>query len=446
MSENSLLVLIEAGQVRSLAGLAFQLPLPDALIWGPEVLPRIESVTEETDVWPTERQLASAVVLDRNERRLILAGGSHTFDTPYQMVMFDRMLSAAWGYDVEHVALRSEAIAEAAGIEPLPTDADYSRRMMAATIGVDDDLEDDEEDDEYFADEGDDFRQLTTRTVANRRDSFMQEYDDQNWFVSIRAAGEERFRHYLGDFVLQTFADGGPDVISNLTQLHEVDVPKEGRATRGAVVDIEPRTLSLWAHPRGVAGWDELNQAWPDWTIDRWVTNGYRRQLELTGEVDWIVTPSDLQVLSGFVPDLVEQIDLQEMMGQIKSGVRGLVIRGFGCLAVVLAVPALIAAAVTGGWKGPFAFAATLWVIAYVGYLMVVGKLKRNFAALAEQRENAEAMLPKLAPQEKQERIRIVDQALEAAGFPDFEQIQACAERYDEDDDDDESIDPIVSA
>ncbi len=448
MSEMSLLVLIEAGQVRSLAGPAFQVPLPDALIWGPEVLPRIELIAEETEVWPKDSQLVSAVVVDRDARRLVRAGASDTFDTPYQSMLFDRMLSAAWEYEVEHVALTRQAIASAARIDAPPVDPNMSRRTLAATMGEDEDWDDDgedwdDDDDEFLGGEGDDFRQLTTQRVTSDPESMMRQYEDQDWFVSIRTATDEPFRHYHGDFVLHSFVEGGPDIIQRLSQLREIAVPKEARTKRGIVVDVGPRSLSLWAHPRGVTSWDELDDEWPDWTIDRWLTDGYRRQLELTGEADRTVVPSDLQVLSGFVPTLTEQIDLQEMIGQIKSGVRGIVRRGFGCLAIVLAIPAMVAWAATGSWQGPFAFAATLWVIAYIGYRIVANKMKRNFSSLADKREQAEAMLPKLGPADKAERVRTVNRVLQAAGFPDFEQVEACAER--DDDDDDESIEPIVS-
>ena len=455
MSEISLLVLIEAGQVRSLAGPGFQLPLPDVLIWGPDVLSRIEALTTETEVWPTESQLASAMVIDRDSHRLVRAGASHTFDTPYQVILFDRMLSAAWGYDVEHVALTNQAIAAAARIDLPPIDSKLARQIVARAMGgleEECDFEDDQHDidegedeyeDEYAYDaEGDDFRQLTTQRVADDSESMLREYEDHNWFVSIRAVTDEPFRHYRGEYVLRTFCDGGPDVIGQLPRLHEISVPKESQAKRGVVVDASKRTLNLWSHPRGVSGWDELDQAWSGWTIQRWHANGYRRQLEVTGEADRVVTPSDLQSLSGFVPLMVEQFDLQEMFGQLKSSYRRFVRRGFGCLAIVLAIPALIAWAVSGGWKGPFAFAATLWVIALVVYLRFAGKIKRDFSSLAEKREHVEEMLPKLAPETKEERIGKVNQVLQAAGLPDFEQIQACAER--DDDDNDEPLEPIV--
>ena len=457
MSEVSLLVLIEAGEVRSLVGLGFQVQLPDVLIWGPSVLPRIEALAEETERWPSENQLLGAVVIDRDSRRLTRAAASETFDTPYQLVLFDRMLAAVWGYDVETIDLSCQAIADAARIDMPAIDPKLARRMMNATMGAamreDDEYEDQDEQDyasedgEYHYGEGDDFRQLTTRNPqTNEVASMVRQYHDQGWFVSVREADGQLYRHYLGDFVMQTFSDLGPAVIGQITQLNEISVPKENHATRGVVVDAPAQTLCVWSHPRGVTMWDELDQAWPEWKVDRWRDNGYRRHLDETGESDHVVVPSDTQALAGFVPLLVEQLDLDEMLSQIKSGCRGYVYRGFGCLAIVLAIPALIAGAVTGSWKGPFAFAGTLWALAYIAYLILATKMKRSFSQLADKKEQAKEMLPKLAPEDKSEREQIVRAALSDAGLPDFDQVQAFAETYDDDDDDDESIDPIVSA
>ena len=289
-------------------------------------------------------------------------------------------------------------------------------------------------------------RQLITKqNSAADAEEMMRHYEDQHWLVSVRTDPDQPYRHYLGDFVMQTFTEGGPEVANQLEQFTETEIPKERQATRGIVVDTPGQTLSVWAHPRGLSWWGELDRAWPGWKIERWLTDGFRRQLAATGEADRIVIPSDLQVLAGFVPDLTEQIDLDEVLGQIKSGVRGVVRRGFGCLAMVLAVPALIAWAASGSWQGPFAFAATVWVMAYIGYLVLAAKLKRNFSGLGPQKENVEKMLPKLAPEDKQERIQIVDAALRSAGLPNFEQVAAYAER-DDADDEDEDIGPIVSA
>lgn len=450
MSETSLLVLVEAGQIRSLVGLAFQIPLPDALIWGPAVLSRIETIGEQTDTWPTDPQLAGAVVIDRDTRRMFRAGASHTFDTPYQSVLFDRMLASVWGYHVEAIELRGEAIAGAAGIALPNTDPTLAQRMMQGTMqqyASDEQQHEFEYDEEDFDETGgEDFRQLTTSSGDHQRDAIMRDVEDQDWLVSIRAGPREPYQHFRGDFVMQTFSGAGPEVINQLTSLSQIEMPKEHRALRGVVVDIASQTLSLWSHPRGVTMWDELDRAWPQWTINRWCSNGYRRHLELTGEAERMIVPSDLEALSGFVPALAEQLDLKEMFGQLKSGVRGCVFRAFGCLGIVLAIPASIAWLVTGAWQGPFAFAGTLWAIAFVGYLVFAHKVKTNFSSIAEKTGQAEAMMPKLAPEEKSERERIVNQALLAAGFPDLQQVQACAERYDEEDDDDHTIDPIVSA
>jgi hypothetical protein len=450
MSEISLLVVIEAGQVRSLSALAFQLPLPESLIWGPAVLTRIEGIAQEATSWPTDRQLASAVIIDRDARRLVRAGASETFDTPYQLVLFDRMLSAAWqGYDVDHIELTRPAIAAAAGIDPPPIDPKRSQQMVRAAMGGDHELDDEEDEDEDYEfdefddGEGDDFRQLITKpNAAADGEAMMRQYEDQHWLVSVRANPDQPYRHYLGDFVMQTFTEGGPEVIGQLNQFTETEMLKEQHASRGIVVDVDGRTLSIWAHPRGLSWWGDLDRAWPGWNIERWLTNGFRRHLDATGEAERIVIPSDLQALAGFVPDLTEQLDLDAVLGQLTSGVRGFVRRGFGCLAVVLAVPAMIAWAVSGSWQGPFAFAATVWVMAYIAYRVFAAKLKRNFSGLSAQKEKAAEMLPKLAPQDEQERIQIVAAALQSAGLPDFEQVVAYAER---DDEDDEDISPIVS-
>ena len=72
MSEVSLIVLMEAGQIRSLATTAFRIPLPDSLIWGPGVTSAIEAQTQEIDAWPSIDDVEAAVVIDRDQRQITL--------------------------------------------------------------------------------------------------------------------------------------------------------------------------------------------------------------------------------------------------------------------------------------------------------------------------------------------------------------------------------------
>ena len=438
MSDITLLVLIEAGQVRSLVGTSLQVPLPDALIWGASVLPEIEQTANETSVWPSEGQLSCAIVLDRDARRIVRAGASHSFNTPYQLVLFERMLTAVWDYQVEQVTLSHEEIARAAGIDCLPVDPHFARRIWASLHDEEGDVDSDEDEDSgddfdgYDDGIGEDFRQLTTTSVANVENDIYQQVEDHNWLVSVREQGD-LFRHYRGDYVMQTLCDVGPDVIASFAELNETNVPNENATSRGIIIDLITTSVTVWSHPRGVNRCGELQSAWPGWTIDQWHSNGYRRHLDATDESERTVITSDLRVLAGFVPALAERFDLNELVGQVKSSVRGCVFRAYGCLAIVLAIPALLAWAATGGWRGPFAFAGGLWMIAFVAYVAFSSKMKRNFASMIEQGSDMSAKFRPLGPDEKGERIRHADEALKAAGLPGYQQVKQESERLGED-------------
>ena len=456
MSEACLLLIRENGQTRSLLGSGLLSPLPDSLIWGPESIDRLEANYRLTEVWPDEFQIVGAAVIDRDAGQLVFAGANiGTFANAYQLELFARLLVARWnGYRVSQVDVSSQAIAEAANIEIPPIDRKAAYEVLREAFALDPEL-DEELDDDYLQDEvnGEDFRALTRRVPPEASDSqtarhaqaeAMREWEDRDWWVSVRDEGVDKFSHYQGDFFLQTLEQSGPSLLSKIRQFGESDPPKERDCSRGIVLDANAHTLFIWSHPRGTPAWLNLkDEQWASWSLERWSSNGYRRQLELTGQTDRIVTDTDIRSLSGFVPDLVEQLNMDEMFESIKSGFKGLVRKTFGCLAFFLAIPAAITAAITGGWKAPFAFAATLWVLAFFAYLWFARKMKKQFEPLSQMQAQQQSGFTSVAPDEVEQRIEIIDQALVFAGLPNYQQVSEYAQSYDEDDDG-EPVDPIV--
>ena len=102
----------------------------------------------------------------------------------------------------------------------------------------------------------------------------------------------------------------------------------------------------------------------------------------------------------------------------------------------------MIAWGLSGSWKGPFGFALGLWLVAYVGYRLVVRKLKTAFSPLTEGLLDQNAVLPKLAPEPKEERERLVDEALLAARLPRLAEVLAY--ENDREADSGETIEPVV--
>ena len=80
--------------------------------------------------------------------------------------------------------------------------------------------------------------------------------------------------------------------------------------------------------------------------------------------------------------------------------------------------------------------------MAYLAYRILAAKMKKSFAPITSGKLNQDAWLSSVAPNSKEERIRIINQSLRGAGFPEYDQIDAFAVR----DDDSEQIDPIVSS
>lgn len=453
VQEVSLIALIEAGQLRTLAASSFRLPLPASLIWGTEVVGRIEAIADEIESWPPIDHLEAVVILNRDTRQLIRAGACNTFDTPYQLVLFERMLESVWnGYSVEAVPMEAAALRVALGQDLPGTDASIPGELFSSALGTDVDKDDWE--DEAGQGSGD-FRSLTTTDRfegGQRDDEYDTDDDEEQWWVSVRGAvdrdtvdpnGRGEFRHFIGSAIWKSLQGSGPDVLQQLEQLPDASVPDESDTTRGILIDAVTRHISLWSYPRGIDDPDALGDAWSGWAVTPWHEDGFRRQLDAAGEQTFIPA-SDTAVLAEFVPMLIEQPDLSEAIGEIKSSFRSFVWRGFGCLAVVLAIPTALASLLSGSWKGPVGFAVGLWLVAYVGYRLVVRTAKKAFAPITEGTFNQDAILPKLGPEPQEERERLIDDALAAARLPSLDQINSFAEYHDGDDG--EAIEPIVRA
>ena len=461
MSEVNLLVFVEAGQLRSLATAAFRLPLPNTLIWGPSAIPRIEAQCEQVAAWPPLDRIDSIAIVNRDRQEIVLAGASDTFQTPYQLMLFARMLGGVWeGMAVRSAMLTSESLRAAIGGEPPSTDSQLPRQLLEAAVGPSHSSDEDDDAELHGDRTASDFRQLSgqdsSAVAGEGRPDFAEPQpgdpaqagddaavpdDESEWWVSVRFAEETEFRHYLGSFVWQTLATAGPGMLESLQELPTTEIPPEDETWQGIVLDEVDRALWYWAHPRGVAaefggapaaqeagtrpGW----QAWSEWRVEAWSDNGFRRQAEhVAGH---FIPASDTEVLAELIPQLVEQPDLAQAIGEIRSGVRRFVRRGFGCLALVLAVPATLAWLVSGSWQGPFAFAAGLWIMAYVGYRIVAHKIKRSFSPLSQPTFHQDAILPKLGPESEEERIAVISGALRSARLPSYEQITTFAELRD---------------
>lgn len=441
MSEVSLVVLVEAGKPRHLACASFQLVLPDALLWGPEALPTIEEIAEEVNVWPPLDEIGCVVAIDKVNRRIVRAGSSFSFDTPYELELFQRMVASAWkGYRIEPASMTRESLENLVGDSLPETDNLLARRLAAKAFpGFADDEDEDEYDDEPEA--ANDFRRLMGPDGETPEDGEdgppvdrWDEEDESSVWVSVRYADDDaaHFKHYSGSFVWETLASSGPDLLDRLHEIPTSDVPEENETFNGIVLDAVDKSIGYWSFPRGPIDAGEFGNGWSDWTVEPWLENGFRRQLEVTGATDFIPV-SDTAALASFVPMMAEQTDLEGVIEEIRSSVRSCSRRSFGCLALVLAVPASLAWLVSGSWEGPFAFAFGLWLVAYVGYRVMLGKIKRGLAPITEQRLEQEDGHPQIAPEEKEDRVAWIDSVLTDAKLPSFEQITFFAEVDDED-------------
>lgn len=426
MSEISILIVKEATQARTHLALGAQTRLPESLVWGADSIDELESNCVASETWPTDQHILNATVIDKDKRRITIAGGSLFCVMPYQAVLLDRLIQQAWpAYSIEHIPLLGEAIADAAEIAMPPVDPALPRKIISETFGELDDEEDDV----------DPVRHERRLLEAAR------EVEDQDWWISLRRENETRFQHYEADYVLKALRESGTEFIHQLTQVPESDPPDESECGRGIVIDESTRTLVHWSYPRGVATWSDLNHDWSDWNIQTWMVDGFRRQLSTTGELERSVLKTDLSHLSEFVPVIVERFDMESLVGAFRSGVRGMVRKGFGCLAVVLAIPAALVWAISGVWKGPFVVAAGFWLLAYVGYRVMASKMKRQMEPIVQQQSKMQNINPKIGLEEESDRVAHIDRLLKAAGLPSYQQIT----EYDEfDGGDDEHIGPIV--
>ena len=442
VSELSLVVIIEAGEVRSLVSPAFRFPLPDSLIWGAGCLEEIEKYAEDVARWPAIEQLEAAVVINRDRQIITYSGSSSTFDRPYQLVLFRQMIESVWvGYTVKPVPMARDSLAEATGREAPKVDSSIAGNLMNELSGGADDAQAD-----YAEHEANDFRELSGSSISAVPDDapHWDDDEDRQWWVSVKTTGESSFRHFQGSFVWKALQSSGPEILDKLGDFETTSVPDEELTFQGIVFDQPNKSVSYWSHPLLPGESHGFSELWSEWTVTYWIENGFRQQIRRTEESSFVFD-TDLHILAEFVPVLVEQADFSEVVDSLKTSIRSVVRAGFGCLAMVLAVPAFIAWAVSGSWEGPFAFAAGLWLVAYITYWVVAHRVKRNFKDVYD-RGTSESFA-NIAPDSRPEREALIDRGLVPAGLPCLEDIVAYSESMDDEDDydtDDEPIRPIV--
>ncbi len=415
MRQIGLLICTESGQTRSYVFYGEGSEFPACLVWGESVVDSVEAKVDPVDAWPPESEIMCAAVINRDQRCLTLIGGDVPFVAPYQMELLEQLVTAAWqGFDVRLSTLSHQALAKAAGSSVAPIDAKLGNDF-ATTSGEQDDEADSDSDNQV------DFRGLVVQSDSYE-DELRRCIEDDDWWVSVRI--EKQHVHFFGDNLLTALEEFGPSFLQQLDSFEHADPPPELECSRGLLIDVTNQTIHAWSFPLGLPEWFHFNQKqWPGWSLEVWQRNGFRRQLEHTGESESYIEMSDMACLASFVPVMTEPISFDDAMKTIKSSVRGVVWRGYGCLGMVLSVPAAIVWAITGSWKGPFLFAAILWIAAVFAVQKFLGKLKHGIKPVLDKHQQMRDNTPEFGPKSREERISRMNELLKIAGMPSYEQI-----------------------
>ncbi|EMI53340.1 hypothetical protein [Rhodopirellula sallentina] len=431
------------------------------LVWGPDALDSWlagEQPHDDDGDWFAES--CGGVVVDHDRRKITWDGDDEALSVPRVSNVLNTLLETAWqGYDVEYAVHGLQSLANAAGVELEDEDVE------------DDDFEDQDADedklDEEFSDEefadappqrsqtrlieskeerlGD--RPETVRDAAGIYDEDELDEDEEEdepgefeddspraWITLINEQGVVRHRH-LEELSRDLFLCD-KNAFRQLLALKPNDVPPESVVTEGIWFDFKRREIGYWGNHQARRDLAVLQRSWQQWHV-QWAENGYTDHCAVSGPIG--IPMTDEEALATLTPRILstKRIDLGNIIGALGGQLKKTVVKGVGCLTVLICLPVLLFGLIAGKMQAALITIGVVVVGVAIVFKLVERKFKRKFndssiGMFARDQDAAETRAPVAGPLDPAERRARLDQLLLAAGLPPLQDIEKHVDEDDE--------------
>lgn len=428
------------------------------LVWGPDDFENWVMQRDPVDRW--DHDAGAAVVVDYDERKLLWSTWAGVLDDiwiPRVAELHHRMVKAAWpGYEVRYIAcqdqwqemvklaggkvkrvaeydpfgFRMQTVREAAGVfdpdfaDELDDDAelrdeeesgDHLRRFLSGPVGeMDDDLDDEMEADDPDEDSRDDRPEEESFT-------FLPE-QTRAWITLIDEEGSARHRHLLQ--IPLDLLQAKPNLIQELKACPPAEVPAERVVTEGVWIDIPGRVIGLWGGKNLEAQMGLVRERWDDWRIE-WAEEGYLRHCAACDTPG--IPLEEVDALGCLLPKVLstERFDLNNLAGQIGSGIKGFATKATGCLLMLICTPLLIFGAVSGQWEAVAITVLITSLLVAVIFKLAEYRIRRWYRESMPENANPDPNEdPAAGPMDAAARRERLDRLLLVAGFPPLEVVE----------------------
>ncbi len=167
----------------------------------------------------------------------------------------------------------------------------------------------------------------------------------------------------------------------------------------------------------------KYKEHWQGWKLT-WLKRGYADQCAASGTMGMPMTHAE--AVAKVVPLILstQQFDANAMLGAIGGGLKGFANKAVGCLLIVLSLPLVIFALVSGNWQSALIAIAVTSLIVIGLYQFVIYRFKRavrkGLSQVDQQRPNALVA----GPQDEEARRQRVDQLLKLAKLPRLAEVE----------------------
>lgn len=441
MSQSALFVLVRGGDRRYYFDpLGFRYLYRD-LVWGPEAFEDWAIEADEIDDW--DENADGGVVIDFDARMLVWSGQRDAMTCPAVANVYQRLLDHAWPhFQVEYAARGMADLAIAADLpdaEDYRFDPDARYESIADAIGLADEELDDEADeyDDDFDDEIESVGGLVTpaglirhsidgRVFDGNESAHLFDDDASRAWVTLVDDRGDVYQIQLQQ-ISTDLIQADVDLIQAIKRLPPSNVPKESQVTEGMWIDVRRQEVGVWGSPDFQLHFSTIQSRWQGWSV-RTEDVGYMDQCRVGGETG--TSLSDAEAIGMIAPMILsnKRVKFQDMLGEIGAGIKSAALRATGCLTLVLIVPVLLFALVSGDWRSAGITVAILIVAIGAVFKWIERKVLRRFNANFQRRAGEPKVgttRPDAAgPIDPIQRRRMLDELLVDAGLPSLTKVE----------------------
>ena len=320
MSEPAVFALIRNGEKRFFADRWASALLRREVLWGPEDFESWVSQFEELDEW--DDYCDDGAVVDFDKKTLVWSGDLTPYNVPCLMLVYRKLLLAAWpGFEVR-IAERVDELTHSLVIQSKTDEHEeeeqpWDYRPENVSEAMRDDTEEDD-DCEVGDEEADDLRA---------------------WITLVDTDGSMRHRELseLPIDVLQCKPNG----LKALLDLSPAQIPKEEVVSEGIWINASQKAAAIWGSESLLLAMKKLGKDWKGWKI-KWLKKGYTDHCALSKTQG--LPMSTEAALAKILPLILskEQFNMQAVMGAIGGGVKKYAVKATGCLLAILCLPLIL--------------------------------------------------------------------------------------------------------